>query len=273
MVQPRAITYPIRLTTPELAYLLAALHAETLIGGDDQALFPRDTASQDTLWRSGRDRLEADGWLVWDAAARNYQLSEELMELAAAMADPQVALLTRWNTPDGPRGVAHYLVSDYVVEMAREDQTYQVVALPAAATMAERLAHAIGFPDARPLDATCVLSRIEVEQAKQNPDPAWLEARGVPREAALLFAATLRAPAQSGTTTVLRTRLGKAVRMRLLGFMVAADGTAWLATPSDSDQVTYWTADAGGFTTALTNLIAELLAGPAEALHAAPGSR
>jgi hypothetical protein len=255
----REITYPISLTTAELAYLLATLQAETLLGGDDQALFPRDIATREDQWRRGRAQLEADGWLIWDAVAGHHRLSEALMEIVAALADPEVVVITEWAPAGQPhRGVAHYLSLDLVVEMAMVDGVYQLVVLAAMRTLVERLANALAFPDTRPLEIAFELSRHAIEQAKRDPDPAWLEARGLAAQAAQLFAETLRQPSRYGSVTLLRTRLGKAVMTRLVGLLISASGLGWQITPVDDDHLRYTLADIGYFEALLSSSITDV---------------
>jgi len=265
MVEPRAITYPITLTTAELAYLLGIVQAETLIGGNDQALFPHDQAAREAQWARGRERLEADGWLVWDAAAGHHRLSEALMVIIAAIADPEVVLLSQWRSAGQQHhGVSHYLSLDLVVEMATQADVYEFFVLASMTTLLERLANAIELPDTKDAGITFELSRGEVEQAKQTPTPEWLEAHGLSPQAARLFARTLRQPGRSGTITVLRTHLGKAVTMRLVGILASTDSLGWLATPVDDLRVRYMLADSSDLEAQLSTLISELRSLPLE---------
>jgi hypothetical protein len=260
MTQIRELTYPIRLTTAELAYLLGTLHAETLIGGDDRALFPSDPAAREGQWGRGRKQLEADGWLIWDAAAGHHRLNEPLMVIVAALADPEVVLLTSWEGAGQRHGVAHYLSLDLVVEMAIEDGVYQLVALAGVPTMLERLAHVVRFPEGDQPEVVFTLSREEAEQARHNPEARWLESRGLSPETAELFAAALRRPERYGTVTVLRSHEGKVLQMRLVGFLVSANNLGWLAVLEDDQRLRYALAGNGDVTSTLGALVAQVRA-------------
>lgn len=273
MSEPRDITYPIKLTTSELAYLLGIVAAETLIGADNQALFPQNEAAREEQWRRGRDRLEADGWLVWDATAGNYALSDPLMIIIAALADPEVVLLTEWQGPDQQRhGVNHYLSLDLVIEMVRQDDQYRLIVLESVETMAERLGHTFELPEVKRLEAAFEVSRDEVEQMKHHPDLALLLARGVSQETAQLFATSLRQPQHSGTITLLRTSAGQTVTMRLVGLLVGGDRLGWLATPLQDRRLHYWAADLSDLKATLHAGIAELRSLPVELVNSERGS-
>ena len=107
--QPRDITYPIQLTTAELAFLLTLVHATTLQGGDDRALFPAAETERDALWLQGREQLIADGWLVRKPDREVYAINDQLLLLIAALAAPEVVLLTERKTATATFGVAHYI--------------------------------------------------------------------------------------------------------------------------------------------------------------------
>ena len=68
------------------------------------------------------------------------------------------------------------------------------------------------------------LTSQDAAHAKRQPDAGWLVSRGIQPATAQLFAHTMQQIAQSGTITVVRTVLGEAVTMRLVGLVVATDG-------------------------------------------------
>ena len=93
-------------------------------------------------------------------------------------------------------------------------------------------------------------------------DADWLIARGVQPAAAQLFAHTMQQIAQSGTITVVRTVLGEAVTMRLVGLVVATDGLGWWAVPVNEERLQYTSCNDNEFALHLVALIDELRALP-----------
>jgi|GEM_PF-921070 len=271
MVEPREIRYPIILSTAELSYLLVLVEAPTLIGANNQALFPADEAAREAQWLRGRERLEIDRWLIWDPVEGHHKINDQLMLIIATLADPKMVVLTGLRAADRQRyGVNHYLSLDLVIEMAHHDEHYELLVLVSTMTMVGRLAATLGLPAAKDAELSFELSRAEVEQAKHRPDPAWLESRGLSQEAAHLFAATVQQPQQSGSLTLLRTEAAQPVEMLLLGFLVGANNVAWLGTPRANERVFYQLADKGDFEAMLSSLIAELRSPPLQS-YASPG--
>ena len=260
--QPRDITYPIQLTTAELAFLLTLVHATTLQGGDDRALFPAAETERDALWLQGREQLIADGWLVREPDREVYAINDQLLLLIAALAAPEVVLLTERKTATATFGVAHYIALESVIELVMQAGTYELIALVDQSTMALRLAHSFGLAAKSPPNAVVSLTRQDAAHAKRQPDAGWLVSRGIQPAAAQLFAHTMQNIAQSGTISVLRTVLGEAVTMRLVGIVVAPDGVGWWAVPVNEERLQYTSCNDNEFALHLVALIDELRALP-----------
>ncbi len=269
MAQTRELTYPLQFSTAQLSYLLGMVHAQNVIGADDAALFPADPAQRQAQWDQGLAELQADQWIVWDADAGHFSMTDPLMMVIATVAEPDIVVVSEWqHQASGNQGVSHYFSPSGIIEMSLVGSHYTLVALTNTDVMTERLAHSLGYNDTAQPDAGFNFPRELVEQARNNPDPRWLSQQGLAPEAAQYFAETLRATVGRGTVTILRTIEAKAVGMRLVGALIGAGGQQWLALPHPNQTIDYFTATTANFMGVTSSLISELLNTPIEELVA-----
>lgn len=264
MKEPRAIVYPITLTTPELAYLLTLVEAQTLLGSDEQTLFPREQAKRETQLQQGLAALDADGWLVRDEA-NHYRINDALMVIIATLAEPEVVILSRIEGLNHPvQGVSHYIARDLVVELAVKQGVYQLVVLDTLLTMARRLAHSIGLAETQLAKHSFMLTRPEAEHAKQHPNSEWLISKGLAPEVAHLFAAALLHPVRYSTHTLFRMYAEQAVTMHIFGVLVTEDGSGWLAEPRNEQLLRYTRTAVDSFATILSEEVRTMRSEPVE---------
>lgn len=99
-----------------LAYLAHLMNAPTLIGLDDEQLFPADDGQRRTLDEAGLQSLKAHGWMQVDAEA-NLDLNPTLALMVASMAAPQYVLMTtRFVDRERQQELVHYLADEMIVE-------------------------------------------------------------------------------------------------------------------------------------------------------------
>jgi hypothetical protein len=131
------------LTASELSYLLATLTAPTIVGIDATALFPGKQSSRETLFRKGREKLEAHGWMkpIPDHPDE-YELDPELFELVSIIAAPSFVIATQRISAERERqDVLHYLADESIVELSSsEEGTYRTGFVADSGALYKRIA-------------------------------------------------------------------------------------------------------------------------------------
>ncbi|NIM94886.1 MAG: hypothetical protein GTO18_14390 [Anaerolineales bacterium] len=136
--------YGAELKTPEFAYLLAAVNAQTVVGVDDPELFPADSSTSDAVLSAGREGLEVHGWLKpVEHSPNEFQLDSLLFEAATIVAAPDFIIATTHDSEEGERQLLlHYLSGGEIVELsATAERTYRIGVLLDEDALHERIAH------------------------------------------------------------------------------------------------------------------------------------
>jgi hypothetical protein len=140
------------LETPEFAYLLATLHATSLVGVVDADLFPADKATQATTYQEGLDKLKEHGWVtpIENAPNEQYNLNSRLLYLASVVAEPEFVVFTIRSSPSGQQVFLHYLAGEDIVELTvAEEREYKLLAIPGRLAMLDRLKELLGLPEVK----------------------------------------------------------------------------------------------------------------------------
>ena len=253
----RDIAFPVTLSTPELAFLLDMLKAQSLLGTDQAALFPPSKDEHERLLQDGYAQLLASGWLIPDPADGSASINDQLLLLTSPLADPEVVVLTERTIGQHQDGVAHYLARDMVVEMVQREQ-FELTALADMLTLGLRVGHTLGFT-ASPVPAmTCVLKRSEFGAIKAHPDLDTLIQHGVEPQVAQMLYETLRDLAHTASIKVVKTFLSQAVTVRPIGVLVGNNGATWWTVPIDRERIELHLSNDQTFATMLITTIEQL---------------
>jgi len=136
----------IELSKEEFAYLLAAVEATSLIGVEDPKLFPADARSRKTIYRKGREQLEANGWLTpLEDHQDEHELNADLFHLTAAVAEASYVLGTSVGaTKKGRRWLLHYLAGEHIIELwLTQAKSYAFRVVPDRESLIERVAEVL----------------------------------------------------------------------------------------------------------------------------------
>jgi hypothetical protein len=133
----------VELSTTELAYLLATLDCQTVVGLDDPALFPTSPTTMGKTFKNGREALEEDGWIKpIKGKPEEYELDALLLEAVSVIATPEFMTAGTFTTDTGSSQLLlHYLADDTAVELsALEKKLYWVSMLENLDVVADRIA-------------------------------------------------------------------------------------------------------------------------------------
>ncbi len=177
---PRPLTFPLRLSTVELAYLLATLRASSLPGIPLSSLLPEDAEARREQLRRGYEALREQGWIEEvEQEGRTYMdLNSYLLEYVAALANPQVVIQVAWTSlPEATTQVIWIVVSPLKVISVGETED-GIVLLPLASEeeIATILAQWLDIPaSAEAPSWHARVSEEEVRLLKEGaaPPPGW----------------------------------------------------------------------------------------------------
>jgi hypothetical protein len=139
------------LESAEFAYVLAMVHALSVVGIEDPALFPTDQESRDATYSAGIRSMIEHGWLKPAAEPSQFHFNDTLFLMAAVVASPDIVVFTtRTTESSGWQLTAHYLTgSDRVELIATVDGKYHLGIVPDRATLFELIRSALGLQDAK----------------------------------------------------------------------------------------------------------------------------
>ncbi len=147
---PRPLTFPLRLSTVELAYLLATLRASALPGIPLPSLLPEDPQARQEQLRQGYEVLREQGWIEEvEQHGRVYMdLNSYLLEYVAALADPEVVIqVTRSSVPEATTQVIWFVVSPLkVISVGQTEDGIVLLPLASEGEMATTLAQWLDIP-------------------------------------------------------------------------------------------------------------------------------
>jgi hypothetical protein len=124
----------IKLTSQELAYLVALVGAPGVAGVDHPHVLPQD-ADSDAVYRDGLEQLKANGWLRGDAEGKSYALDEVLLSAVMTLAYPNHLVQT---VRAGRQAIQHYISDKHTIQlMALTDDRFQLDAIEQPVALGE----------------------------------------------------------------------------------------------------------------------------------------
>lgn len=225
----------VELSMPELAYLLSLVSARRLPGVDDPRLFPEAPAAQKNTYAKGREQLEAHGWItpVPDHTGE-YEINSLLFEMAAALANPQVVVLTLKEDTKGRRQVVlHYLSGEQIVELfSTSKSSYRMGLVAGHEGLHQRIAQMLGLTQTGHR-GQWILDEAAFEKVRslsRNRQPAKaakvIRSAGMDSPAGESLLGALGAPGR-GQVVVARPEEGSIVAGRRVEVYAEAEG-AWM---------------------------------------------
>jgi hypothetical protein len=259
----------------ELAYVLSLMQVESVATLPDAVLFPKDPKLRKKVLAEGERRLIAGGRITPSATGGRASYDDDLLSMAAAVADPRFSLLTRRQTSQGGRADATIFFNQVeVVEVTQTDrQAFRLRRLATAADAFSRVRKMLGVPPSPARhSAACAemgiqaFDRIRRHATAGEISEAVLELveAGLTSDAATDLASSLNSPERKGIVSVLKHIAQKVTDVRVLGFYFRA-GSGWLtsvvseSTDRDrTDRVRIEAIDTDGFLRRLTDRVGNL---------------
>jgi hypothetical protein len=115
-----------QLTSTELAYLLASLECDEVVGIDDPSLFPGNASVRGKIFKKGQQELKENGWLIpIPEQPDEFDLDAFLLEAVSIIASPEFMIASTFvSNKDTSREVFHYLFADDAVELSAADKKH-----------------------------------------------------------------------------------------------------------------------------------------------------
>jgi|HigsolmetaAR201D_1030396.scaffolds.fasta_scaffold06637_3 hypothetical protein len=235
---PTLIGAPITLNTAEMVFLLTILNAPHLIGGDNEALFPADEATKQTLWEAGKQQLEASGRIVWDAEEHTYHFGNQLVSMLIDLAFPEVAFICQVETANSAQQVTFAIGTTQVIELTLHGQEYRLRSISSVDVAVQMVANTLALPPTQPKDtgSSFTLDTETLISARQAPDILLQPSEQNPLIAH--FAHTLGHLTHSVTLTLFQIDQGQIQTMRTFGLFIEQPQDAWLIEPTDQETAT-----------------------------------
>jgi hypothetical protein len=255
----------------ELAYVLSLMRVESVVALPDGVLFPKDPKIRKKVLAEGEKRLIASGRAIPAKAHGQAAYNEDLLSMAAAVADPRFTILTRRQTVQGERTDATTFFNNVeVVEITQTDrQTFRLRRLPNATNAFQQIRKLLGVtPSPRHAGALVELRikafervRRHIAAAEAAEAVAILVDAGLPLDAAGDLVAALETPQRKGVVSVLKHVAQKVVDVRVLGFYLG-DGGTWLTSvvSESANRVRMEAVDVDGFICRLVDRVASVSA-------------
>ena len=255
------------LSASELSYLLASIEASEIVGFDATGLFPTKPSSREAMFKQGREKLEANGWMkpIPDYPDE-YELNAELLEWVSVVATPSFVIATRRISGEQEQQVVlHYLADESIVELSAVDEkTYRIGHVSDRSALFERIAAMLQCPGKTPskhyeVDGKAFAKikslalKGQLEKAK-----AGLESAGVTVKMADSVLSAVCDPAQS-QIVLIRTHFGEIEAVQRI-YMHSEGKQAWIVrqSPTKAEEVEMITSDAGRLSDLLTETLDEL---------------
>ncbi len=241
MGQPQ--TSGITLDRAEFLVLMDAAQAQAVAGLDTHGLVPSDREEHRALVARGIDSLKRRGALRQEGDVN--VLDAGLFGMATVVAHPEVAVITRRDTPGlGQQLFLHYRAGGVAVEQTLpSEHEHRLALLTSPDAWLERMLAILPVQPAAPASQqTATLSQDQFLQIKH-----WIEAkqestarealrqRGLGEAGVESLVAAIARPQFGGTVAALSVRDGEAVDARNLAVVQGPDA-AWLirqATPGE----------------------------------------
>ena len=235
----------ILLQRSEFMVLLDAVQASGVVGLPRET-FPRETDQFRALVLEGINRLQMRGLLRKQAEVN--VLNADLLAMAAAVAHPQLVVLTTRDLPGtGQQLYLHYETSGLVVEQTfPEEQAHRLVALSNRGMLIERLNAIVALPQksAGP-NVTATVPQAALAEAKARAEEGQGEAAtqalmkaGLGQAAAKSLVDGFRAPVAGSAMVVMQCRGGQVTGSHNAA-LVQGPATTWLITPAVPESAGY----------------------------------
>ena len=232
----------------EFAYLLATLHATSIVGIDDVELFPADKEARDSTYVAGLKSLQEHGWLKPIPQQPGQQnLDDTLLLMTAVIADPQYVIFTvRHSSGDNQQILLHYLAEPDIVELsATPEGKYRLGVVPDRLAMLRRIQEMLGLPETS--GAASVQFTIEeqafltvqdlAEHGQRDQAAALLKERGINGNNGDSLLTALQSADSGNLVVVVRPRSGEIVAGRKATVFRQKDLT-WLTRRVDAESNT-----------------------------------
>jgi hypothetical protein len=236
------------LESSEFAYLLACLHATQVVGLETPELFPEDPADRDALIEAGGRQLQSRGWLKRLEHPAQFDLSVDLMVLAAVVADPEFVIFTIRAQPNrSSRVLLHYLAEPDIVELqVTVDGKYALTTVPDRGVLVGRIQEMLELkPVGQEAQAAFTIEEPTfqtiqdlVEEGQADEAAELLRQAGVNGANGDLLLKALQTPETGGLVVVVRPRRGQVEAGRKASVFRGVD-VVWLAKRVDATSKTF----------------------------------
>lgn len=232
----------------EFAYLLATLHATSIVGIDDPDIFPADTGTRDSTFATGLQSLREHGWLKpIPQQPGQFSLDDTLLLMTAVIADPQYVIFTvRHSSGDNQQILLHYLAEPDIVELSvTPEGQYRLGVVPDRLAMLRRIQEMLGLPDkssVAPVQFTIeeqafLTVQDLAEHGQRDQAAALLKERGINGSNGDSLLSALQAVDSGNLVVVVRPRSGEIVAGRKATVYRLKD-LAWLTRRVDAETNT-----------------------------------
>ena len=135
------------LESEEFAYLLSVVHAKSMAGIKDSALFPSDAKAREKTYTKGLELMKEHGWIKPAEKPSQFHFNDILYLMAAIVANPEFVMFTIRNTKSlGRQVIMHYMAGADIIELvATADKKYNLGIISDRATLFERIKSVLGL--------------------------------------------------------------------------------------------------------------------------------
>ena len=131
----------------EFLYLLSTLAATSILGFDNERVFPVDGEERQSRLGEGFRKLQEHGWLRPADQPGQLNLDDALILMVAVVANPEAVILTSRNTSaTGRELLSHYLAVQTIVEMSvTAEEKIRLGVVPDLASTVNRIQQGLGL--------------------------------------------------------------------------------------------------------------------------------
>jgi len=234
------------LESEEFSYLLSVVHAVSVAGIDDWALFPSDQESREATYTKGLQLMKEHGWIKPAEKPSQFHFNDMLYLMEAVVANPEFVVFTVRSTESfGRQVIMHYMAGPDIVELvAAADGKFHLGIVPDRATLFERIKSSLGLQlDQQNLRIQFFTEEMTIEkitdlavQGQREQAAEILESLGLGGLSVDSLLDALSAVLTS-ELKVLKTRKGRVTVGRRAGLFRGKDIT-WLIRRLDADSAT-----------------------------------
>jgi hypothetical protein len=251
----------------ELAYVMSLMNVDSVAGLPDAVVFPQDPKVRQKVLSEGEKRLIANGWLTPTGSQGNY--NDDLLSMAAAVADPRFSILTRRETSQGERFDATiYFNNVEAVEVVQTDkQEFRLRRLSDAPSAFQQVRKMVGImPRSRFAGVSVELDIASFDKVRRHATQkesfeavSELTEAGLGLDAAEDLVKSFAEPRRKGIVSVLKHSAQKVSDVRVMGFYLT-DGGTWISSVASesAQQVRIESVDTEGFLKRLVDRVASI---------------